>query len=310
MPKVGFSKSDLTKGGFGMQEGNAEILNAVCKIVQYPPSPKTGKQGPPFICVQLELAHLDKDWNVMPNDEPELMEYSLGRNKIEKFHPGKVTNPGDEPEDLGSELDTEGNCIYAVDENGAIHEKTKWGTFITALQEKGGFKPEILSRGYLPDLIGTQAHFTTVKGGKFTTEEGTEMEPSILVIDKVHVYGYEKKTGSKKPTTTGKTATGTTTTSAAASSKVNGELTVNDEARTLALQVVRKVIPNLTQKQDLARPSFQKAIHNQMILDKVKVQMQKPVLELLKNDEELATLGIEAGFMLDTDANTVSVISE
>lgn len=316
MPKkASFAVKDAAKGGFGMQEGNGELVGAVTRVHQYPVNSKTGKQGPPFLCVELEIAHLDKDWNPIENDEPEKVQYGVGRDKRKvkengdcecKFHVGEARDAEDQNvKDLGHDLGTEGNCLAVLDENSMIHERSKWGLFFKSLEECG-FKPEVLANGFMPDLVGLKGHFKTHKGDKFTTDEGTEGEVKCLVLDKISVYPYERK---KAAPAKSRTTAAATTITVTAKPGANGRAE-DIETRSAAITALKNTIGNpkhsLSRKESVDRASFQKAVMNQMMLDKIKTAVQKPILDLIRDDDSLVELAAEVGFLVDVETNTLN----
>lgn len=192
MAKVGYGSKDAIKLGFGVQEGNVLITNAEAKVHQYPPNSKTGRQSDEFGCVQVTFQLLDKDFE--PKGEEDVATMEFGWGDLEKFHPGKATGPDDDdPEDLGTEIDVAGNCIYS--DGSRIATSTGW-VRLTASMEQCGFKPEVLGNGYLPDLIGTKGHVRTETLEKWPGYKKDD-PPTQLVFDKIVGYPYEGKQSSK-----------------------------------------------------------------------------------------------------------------
>lgn len=243
MAKASFSAKDAVLVSLGIQAGNVEITGAVCKIHQYPPNKTTGKQGDPFPCVQLEFQQYDSKWEKL-DEEPVKQEFGIG--KSEKFHPGLAKSADDEdPEDLGDEVDVEGNCIAVVADGAHLNKKCKW-IILTDSMEKLGFKPEILGNGFLPDLIGTRGHLKTIPQDKMPNSE-SDKEPTALVFDSISQFPYEKKgagksaaakPGAKAPApAAGKTAAKSAPAPAAASN------TDDDEAT--AISTIQEIITEL-----------------------------------------------------------------
>lgn len=205
MGKLSFASKDAVVGGMGIQEGNVEIVAACGKVHQFPPNKKSGNQSAPFCCAAIQLQRLDKDMNPT-EDEPQWEYLTYGKDSLEKYHPGNASSPDDDdPEDLGSEVDTEGNTIFVVDESAKLRTTCKWMIFAKSLEAQG-FKPDILGRGYFPDLVGTKGHVKTLTMEKI---DDSDKAPTCLVFDKIVVYPYSKG-GAKKaaaPAKSGKAAT-------------------------------------------------------------------------------------------------------
>lgn len=314
MPKASFATKDAAKGGFGMEEGNGEVIGSVIRVHQYPVSSKTGKQAPPFICQQVQIAHLEKDWNQKEDDEPEFVEYGFGRDKIKiipgkddcecKFHVGLATGPDDDnPKDMGHDVGTEGNCLFIVDENAKIHEKCKQQVFMKSLEEKG-FKPEILGRGWAPDLVGLKAHFKQDKTGKFKDEAtGEEKDAKCLIVDQIQQYPYDVKGSKSKGKGAQAGAAAGAGSTAAAGGKTNGAAA--EESKTLATKMFGEVAKAFKGKDGIQRSDFQKQLLSTMTLNRVKVNDQKPVLEIARDDDQLVECGMGV-FLLDPDTNTLN----
>lgn len=210
MSRASLARRDASEGQLGIQEGFVKIVNAVTRVHQYPPSKKTGEESTPFPCVQLHFARLDPKSLEPIEEDPIPVEFGVG--KLEKFRPGNAANRDDEePEDLGEEVGTEGNCLYT--DGGRIWAYSKW-MYLSESMEQCGFNPDIMGAGYMPDLIGTVGHVKTItipKQPGITYKK--EAEPTALVFDKIVTFPYEKKgkggSGSGKGTaaTAGKPAT-------------------------------------------------------------------------------------------------------
>lgn len=205
MPKIGFGIKDAVETSVGIQEGNVEIVEAKCKIHQFQPN-KRGEQSSQFTAVALKFHKLDKEFERLSGDEDEVTNwvyFSLGGKSLDRFHPGQATGPDDnDPDDLGDEIDTEGNVIYPV-EGAKLNTKCKWIMFTKILEQGidgkgGGFRPSVLGDGFLPALIGTKGHVLTIKLPKI---DETGAEPTCLVFDKIVQFPYEKKakSASKAP---------------------------------------------------------------------------------------------------------------
>ena len=195
MAKVSGASKDFYEVKGGVQEGIYRITDAATTIFQYPPNRETGDQYPPFLAAHLSFEALNEKLEPLGEDDP--LEKILRIEKdLKKLRAGMASSREDpDPEDLGDELGTVGNCVFT--ESGArINNKSAWAVFSKSLEE-AGFKSDIIAEGYFPDLIGMVLHVKTIKGEKANIQ-GREVEPNYLVCDKILVFPYEK-TAAKKP---------------------------------------------------------------------------------------------------------------
>src|ERR1041385_6456721 len=190
MPKVSFATKDGVRGGGSIfQEGDVEITHAACLAHQFQAS-RSGRQAPPSCDVVLTMLRTDQ--TEPPFDEPVMKYYSLGTNSLDRYHPGEAKGRDDQnPRDLGADMDTVGNCIYAVD-GSPLNKGCKWMKLVASL-EKCGFNPEILAAGYLPDLVGLRGHMITEVLKLNRQKEQDERDPTVMVFDKVTQFPYMAK---------------------------------------------------------------------------------------------------------------------
>jgi len=204
MPKLSLRYKDAEEANpnsLSFKEGWGLITAAKCAIHQFPPSKKTGTQADEGCKVILTIQRTDS--NGKPDGSEPVEEYLNAANKkdgVIPTWPGLAKSRDDQnPKNLGAEMGTEGNCFQ-----GKIpHPQSKFMVFSQSLEQRG-FKPEVLNEGYLPDLVGTVAEFTTesrqVNGSSY---------PQLLVKN-IKVYGYETQkaaSGAKSaPTPTNGTA--------------------------------------------------------------------------------------------------------
>lgn len=90
------------------------------------------------------------------HDEPitEELLFSFGGKSLQHVHPGHADGPDDkEPEDLGSDVDTEGNTIVLLTDNWAPNEKSGL-MVLTASLTKFGVNAEYLNRCWAPEWNG------------------------------------------------------------------------------------------------------------------------------------------------------------
>lgn len=299
MAKAAYSSKDVQKASFGIQEGNVEVVGAISTVHQYPPNGKTGKQSDPFGCVQLEFHLLDKEFNRKEGEETVKAEFGWG--SMEKFHPGKATGADDDdPEDMGDELDVEGNCIYS--DGSRISTNTSWAR-LTASMELVGFKPEVLGNGFLPDLIGTKGHVKTDKLEKWAGYKG-DNDPTQLVFDKIVAFPYEGKqkgkTAPAKPGTKPSSTSSAKPGSAAASSAGNGA----NDADSIAGEIIAELMTEMAGK-ELDPKAIKSKATAKLMRRKVPVPQHKGVFTILTSAEFLEKKGEELGFAWDADEEKV-----
>ena len=192
MPKPSLLKKDNAAGaGFGFGEGRGRILDLKCVAHQFQASKKTGEQQAPGCFLFVTIDRTDADGKSLGED-PTTDELKIG--DLENFHPGIMKKPtDDEPEDLGTDLGTEGNSIWA-DGTKKFGQSAKGKVFLDSIEE-AGFRADVIARCYLPDYVGMLADFaqTTV-----TPTGGTrKIDPyQVLTVKKILEFPYDLKTKS------------------------------------------------------------------------------------------------------------------
>lgn len=316
MARVSMKHEDAMQMGF-FQEGNVEVLKSVCAIHQFPPNSKTGTQSDPFTCVRWTVQKLDQDWKPVEGEQ-EVITIRLGAPQY--LRPGQLSKPDDLnelPDDLGTEVDTEGNSVYG-------EEGAKVGGNWPAMEEslrKCGFKPSVIERCCMTDYTGMKAHLKTIAAGRKYKDKttGEEKEATELVADKIHTYPYEVKkagkgagagagaTGGKvagKVEATGKTVTAPATETAVATGTANGAAL--ETAKTVLTDPSDRFKKQVPPGQSVKRNVFQMQVMQELMLKKVPANQHKGVVELIKNDDSLVELAGEVGFVVDFDEGTVT----
>jgi hypothetical protein len=286
---------DAMGQGF-FQEGNIEIVKSACAVHQFPPNSKTGEQSDPFTAVRWSFKRLGEDWSpVDGGDEMEIINIRLGN--LDNIRPGNLDNPDDldsEPEDLGRETDTEGNSVYG--EAGA-KVFGSWGAMEESLR-KCNFKPAVIERVYMPDFEGMKCHLKTVLSGrKYAARDGTQKDELFLICDKIQTYPYDKKASK------GKSA-------AKAGAKVESKTPYGDVLEVLKTAIsdpqsegLKKVAKSGT---TVKRAVFQMQTQMELIKRKADKDTVSAALAVLKDDDQVAALGADVGFVVDTDAGMVT----
>ncbi len=284
MPKVSCASKDAVEVSLGIQEGVIEITKAVVRVHQYPPNRKTGEQGDPFPCVQITAVCCDKNGERTSDDE---IKEELALGSLDKFHPGKASGPDDnDPEDQGYEVDSEGNCIYATEDGARLNKRCKWIILADSL-EQHGFKPEVLGNGYMPDLVGLKCEVKTEAGYKIPGRT-YQKDPTHLVVTRILQFPYDKKkakagAGAKAAS---KPAAAASATAAPAAPAASGE-------EGIALNMLTAVADEYAGQGDIERKKLQTAVQTKMMRGKVPINMHKPVLALVKDDEWLGRVTTE-----------------
>jgi len=299
MPRVSLKHEDAMMGGFGVQEGYFEVTKSVCAVHQFPPNSKTGKQSDPFTAIRWSLTKLNEDWTVADESEQAVLPIRL--STLDKMRPGNLNNPDDmdeEPEDLGNEVDTEGNSIYGED---GAKVSGNWGAMEESLR-KCGFRANVIERSYLPDFVGMKFHLKTVDAGSYKDKNtGEEKKATNLVCDQIHTFPYESK-GKAKAGAKGKAAAK----SAAAPAEES-----NDDAKGALLEVLsdpddgfKKVVKSGA---EIKRSMFQVQLQLMLTRKKVDKGIVPAIMTLVKSDDDLVALAEESGlFAVDAEAGTIT----
>jgi hypothetical protein len=302
-----FKHEDAMQGGFGFQEGYLLITKSVVAIHQFPVNSKTNEQSDAFTALRWTGTKLDAEWNEIAgetNDTTVVIPMRLGMP--DSIRPGKLAakdfdNLDAEPEDLGDEVDTEGNALF-LEEGAKVNRG--WAIMEESLR-KCGFKAEISGRGIATDFEGLVAHFKTVEGGKYIAKQGKnkgqEVTPTNLVCDRIHTFPYDKKT-SRAGAKASAGASG-------ASAKPNGATAaVVDDALSHA-KTVFAALSNEFKKEcpadkEIARAAFQKSLTKELMRQKINPKIQTLIMGLAKDDEKLMELAAE---MMEVGVNTFAV---
>lgn len=293
MARVGFSTADMSQGSAGIQAGSYEVVDAKCKIHQFPANSKTGKQSDSFMCAQLDFAPLDENGNRKKDEEPTALYFRVG--DVKDFHPGNVDpdekdNLEAEVEDAGEEVDCEGNTIFGVDPAKRLFAKMPWQLFTSSLEAQG-FKPEILGRGYMPDLVGTKVELETIARTYKDKGTGEDKTGTDVVVKHIIERPYERKNGAKPSS---KPVAGK-----AAGKTVSAPAPVEDDTHDQAVKVVAKVgklFDGMSVKRDknVRRDEFQRQVLSACMKERIPAKQQAAIIKLVKDDSELQMLFIEA----------------
>lgn len=205
MPKASFNPADHTTSSFQWGEGWGEVMDAISCVNQF--TNKDGDLvGDPAPMVKLLVQKTTDQGEHIPGEPVEIM---YGCGKLAKFTPGVAENADDEdPQDMGEHQDAEGNwpegnCLYAHD-GATIDTRSKWSMLLGSMAH-AEFDPTILSKGFLPDLVGTKGFFYTKKLEK---EAGREYkrDPEVVLVKSITHMPYGKVAAKKGAGTAAKPA--------------------------------------------------------------------------------------------------------
>lgn len=290
MPKVSFASRDAYVPSSQFTEGYAQIEEAVSTVFQYPPNRDTGETYPPFLACKLTLRLLDENGQPLEG-EPVVKLLRIDKD-LSRMRPGHAKDRNDpEPEDLGDDLDTEGNSVFST-EGQKISASSQWGAFLKSLEDHG-VKPELLAEGYFDDLKGLRFHAITEKQAKRSIG-GREIEPAYFKADRIL---FDKPGAAKKPA--GK-ATAVTAT-AAPKAKVNGPVAVPNpsaNAESAATAILAELSAELNGETRESSRVFAMA-YARLVRNKERdKRLDKEVSDLLRNDDWLSAHAEDLGYTL------------
>lgn len=144
-----------TGGGSGPEKGNYEVISAA-SVVR-----KSDFRETPNLAVVLHLAVLDKDGDRVRGADDVTVDFGLGNKSLEAFHPGKTSGRTGDVEDLGVEIDTEGNTIFCDSDTAQFNSSTAMSVFTKTLKNEG-FPADVLDACYLPDFVGMKFSLDTL----------------------------------------------------------------------------------------------------------------------------------------------------
>lgn len=296
--------SKALKSGFGIQEGNVRVTDARFKIVQH--SKKDGTLVTPYLALQLDVAKLDDQ--LQPTDITETKDFIVawgskeagddGMHKF-RFRPAKVEKADDDDiEDLGCEIDTEGNT-FCSDEGGAPFEDSEAALFMKSLEAKG-WKPEINDQAFSNNYINAAFKVKTADkadlcnrlGVKYKAPSGDakQQAPVVWEVTQIHERPYEKKKAGKT-TAAAKSVASTS----APKAEANGD---SPYAPLLAKFTADH------SGQEFSTPDFIKKLNVYLTQNKIKMQdAMAYVTKEVKPKDNLVGLAMDLGWVLDEADN-------
>ena len=222
MPRASSRSTDAPKLGFGIQEGIVRFSR--CRFANIQHNKADGTATTPFFGFTTDLTKLNDDLTPINEDQTESKDFQIAwGSRVDKdlanckFRPGNQSGPEDtDPEDLGTEIGTEGNGMYVEKADFAPYADTEWMLFTAGL-EKLGFLAEINYQSYAPNYEGLVIEVKTVSKEdlckKFKVRFNPDTTPGARPqtawdIVKIHNRPYEekKKSAGKKASTASKDA--------------------------------------------------------------------------------------------------------
>jgi hypothetical protein len=157
MPKASLNPDKFSTGGGGVEAGVYLVTGAKTQNV------KSEYKENATLCMILECAVLDKDGDPVKNADAVEMRLSFGDKSLASFHPGKAKSATDEPEDMGTNTDAEGNTIYCVDSSAAFNKSTAAAVFLRSLSDLCGYPKATLDQSWMPSFVGMKFELATLE---------------------------------------------------------------------------------------------------------------------------------------------------
>lgn len=175
----------------GALAGKFEVLGAVYKVhkdKEYEPKPgqkpRTDRDGnplrnDPMMALVMKVAPCAEDGSSLDDADSRDIVLKMGGKSLLTFHPGKGDSPEDtDPDDLGDELNTEGNTLFIAGGEVSMNAKSSYTVFMRSLQHVG-FPKEKIAECWAPNFKGLRFELATV------------------TPDKLEQYGQKKGEGNK-----------------------------------------------------------------------------------------------------------------
>jgi hypothetical protein len=217
MPRPSMSSEKAASGGgFGVQEGKVECVDARFKIVQYQKG--DGTKVTPFCALQLDVYQLDDEWDRMPgSEETGVVQKDLivcwqdKKGGGFKFRPGTSERAGEESEDAGDEVDTEGPTLYCDDTSMPFADSDAL-IFMKSLESKG-WSAAVNDLCWAPSYVGAKFQITSKAPADVCKRLGIkhqarDKEQPVWEVVDVHTKPYEKGGKAKGTAASGTQAAG------------------------------------------------------------------------------------------------------
>lgn len=172
MPKPSLQSMlpDAAVESTGALAGKFEVLGAVYKVhkdKEYEPKPgQTARDNPKVIALVMKVTPLGENDERLEDADTRDIVLKLGGKSLATFHPGKGSSPEDsDPDDLGEELNTEGNTLYIAGGEVAMNSKSGYTVFMKSLQHRG-FDAGKIAQCWAPNFKGLKFELATVTPDK------------------------------------------------------------------------------------------------------------------------------------------------
>jgi len=162
----------------GALAGKFEVIKSVYKVhkdADFVPKPgqkpRLDQEGNPqvnekLVALVLNVVPLNDDGERIEDAESRDLVLKLGAKSLATFHPGKGDSPDDmEPEDLGDELNTEGNTLYTSGGEVTMNAKSGYTVFMKSLQHRG-FDKDRIGACWAPYFKGLKFELASVSPDK------------------------------------------------------------------------------------------------------------------------------------------------
>lgn len=154
----------------GALAGKFEVLGSIYKVhkdKEYELKPgQTPRDNPKVVALSLKVTPCGDDGERLEDADTRDITLKLGGKSLATFHPGKGTGPDDtDPDDLGDELNTEGNTLFISGGEVAMNAKSGYTVFMKSLQHKG-FPKEKIAECWAPSFKGLKFELATVTPDK------------------------------------------------------------------------------------------------------------------------------------------------
>ena len=314
MARVSSAPEDAYKIKGSFADGWGEIIDAKSVVFQYPPDKESGRQDPPGLFVSLTIQRLQSGDGEKSAEEPSEVLLSVQRastdtGTLDKIRPGNYPAPdlAADPVDCGSDLGSEGNTFFAVQDGFQINDKVKWSIFTQSLQEKG-FKPGVLKNTYFPDLVGLRAHFKTETRKKFRADQATD--PTAFVVSEIKRFPYEQTAGKAAAKTTvaagkvGKPAAAPSKTPAATPTPAASGGDTGDDAEEIAQAIITTTLAqNNTGKSftDIKKLKMAAFMSINKHKPAVPAELKPEVTKLLSDEDFITSIGVAGDVFVAND---------
>lgn len=322
MPKPSLQSMlpDAAVESTGALAGKFEVLGAVYKVhkdKEYEPKPgQTARDNPKVIALVMKVTPLGENDERLEDADTRDIVLKLGGKSLATFHPGKGSSPDDsDPDDLGEELNTEGNTLYIAGGEVAMNSKSGYTVFMKSLQHRG-FDAGKIAQCWAPNFKGLKFELATVTPDKlegYGQKKGDTNADGMAITYKVVQDLCKSKGKAKKeekteapPAKKGKAAPPPEDEDAA-DDEDTPPVAVGNDAEAEAIRVLTAVATKLTgknKKLDQAKTFWVTMYGDPKV--KGSAKLQADARKFVNSDTWLAEQLEELGCVVDADEKTVT----